>query len=61
MCLGADFVGVGRPIVYALIADKQAGLQNYFNLIQNEIKTSFVLGGINKIHQIKKLDLKTRF
>ena len=55
MCLGADFVGVGRPIVYALIADKQAGLQNYFNLIQNEIKTSFVLGGINKIHQIKRI------
>ena len=61
MCLGADFIGVGRPIVYALIADKKNGLQNYFNLIQEEIKTSFILGGINKIDQIRKLDLKTHF
>ena len=60
MCLGADFIGVGRPIVYALIADKKNGLQNYFNLIQKEIKTSFIFG-INKIDQIRKLDLKTHF
>jgi isopentenyl diphosphate isomerase/L-lactate dehydrogenase-like FMN-dependent dehydrogenase len=61
MSLGADFIGVGRPVVYALIANKSIGLQNYFDLMQDEIKTSFTLGGIDKINQIRKLNLKTHF
>ncbi len=59
--LGADFVAVGRPIVHALISDKNSGLDIYFKLMEEELKTACILSGVDKINNLKNIDLKTHF
>ena len=61
LALGADFVGIGRPIVHALISNKNFGLDTYFNLIEEEVKTACILSGVTKISHLNNLDLKTNF
>ena len=38
LCLGADFVGIGRPAIYGLILNGSNGVKNIFNILNNELK-----------------------
>lgn len=45
LALGARAVGVGRPVLWALAAGGQAGVERYFRLLGTEVANSLVLLG----------------
>ena len=52
LCLGADAVMLGRPWVYAMAAQGQAGIDNLLSVFKNEIKASMGLMGVNSIEEL---------
>ena len=52
LCLGADAVMLGRPWVYAMAAQGQAGVDNLLSVFKNEIKASMGLMGVNSIEEL---------
>lgn len=59
--LGADFIGVGRPIVYGLLYDKQKGVSQVLDLLYDELKTASILYGIKSYRDLKNSILKVNF
>ncbi len=53
LCLGADFVGIGRPAIYGLILNGSNGVKNIFNILNNELKTSMQNGGFKNFKDCK--------
>ena len=45
MCLGADLVGIGRPVIYGLICDGSRGVINIFKILEQELITGMKNGG----------------
>lgn len=45
LCLGADFVAIGRPAIHGLICDNHKGVESVFNILNDEIRTSMINGG----------------
>jgi isopentenyl diphosphate isomerase/L-lactate dehydrogenase-like FMN-dependent dehydrogenase len=58
LCLGADFVAIGRPAIHGLICDSNKGVEKIFNILNNEIKTSMINGGFKNKLSFKKERLK---
>ncbi len=54
LCLGADFVGVGRPAMYGLICGGHLGVMEVFNTLNNELKTAMINGGFKNIKSFRK-------
>ena len=52
LALGADFVLIGRPFLYAMAADGYAGLQQVIELIRNQIDISLAQLGCVDINDI---------
>ena len=52
LALGAQFVFVGRPLLYAAVAGGQAGVQRALTLLQDEINRDLALLGIRSISEI---------
>jgi len=52
LALGADAVMLGRPFVYALAADGQAGVANLLDLIAREMRVAMTLTGATAIKDI---------
>jgi L-lactate dehydrogenase (cytochrome) len=52
LALGAQFVFVGRPMLYAAIAGGQAGVQRALTLLKDEIDRDLALLGIRSIREI---------
>jgi L-lactate dehydrogenase (cytochrome) len=52
LALGADFVFIGRPFLYAMGADGYAGLQQMVELIRSQIDISLAQLGCNDINDI---------
>ena len=52
LALGAHFVWVGRPFLYAAIAGGEAGVQRAITLLQAEIDRDLALLGIRSISEI---------
>jgi L-lactate dehydrogenase (cytochrome) len=52
LALGAKFVFVGRPMLYAAIAGGQAGVQRALTLLKDEIDRDLALLGIRSIREI---------
>ena len=47
-CLGADFVGIGRPAIHGLICNGSGGVESIFNILNSELQTSIINGGFKK-------------
>ena len=57
MCLGADFVGVGRPAIHGLINNGHTGVSDIFKILKNELLTGMINGGFKNLKSFKKLRL----
>ena len=53
LCLGADYVGIGRPAIHGLISDGNIGVQNIFKILNNELITSMTNGGFKDFSEFK--------
>lgn len=53
IALGADFVFVGRPFLYAAAIGGQAGVQHAINLLATEIDQDMGLMGINSLEEME--------
>src|ERR1700694_1586057 len=49
LALGADFVWIGRPFLYAAIAGGEAGVQRAISLLRDEVNRDLALLGIRSI------------
>lgn len=58
LCLGAHYVGVGRPALYGLINAGHEGVKKTFSILNSELKTSMSNGGFKNIREMKKDRLK---
>ena len=47
MCLGANYVGIGRPAIFGLIVNGHKGVENIFKILENELFTSMINGGFD--------------
>lgn len=61
LCLGADFIGIGRPIAYGLIAGKFSGVDFVINNLINEFKSAMKLAGISNLDEIRSVVTKNNF
>ncbi len=52
LALGADFVFIGRPFLYAMGADGYAGLQQMIELIRSQVDISLAQLGCTDINDI---------
>ncbi len=52
LAMGADFVMLGRPILFALGAGGAAGLNSFFNHLEEDVKSVMAQIGVTNIHQI---------
>ncbi len=52
LALGADYVMIGRPLMYAIGADGEQGLQRIVEIIKEELSTTLGLVGLNDINDI---------
>ena len=57
MCLGADFVGIGRPAIHGLINNGHKGVSNIFEVLKNELLSCMINGGFKNLKSFKKLRL----
>ena len=60
LALGAQFVFVGRPLLYAAVAGGEAGVQRALTLLRDEVDRDMALLGIRSIGEISS-DLVRRF
>lgn len=54
LALGADFVAIGRPIIYALTADRKIGVDKILELFSHEFKSTMRICGCKEIKDINK-------
>ena len=53
LCLGADFVGIGRPVLHGLILNGYRGVADIFNILNSELKVSMENGGFKNFNDCK--------
>lgn len=54
LCLGADYVGIGRPAVYGLICGGYEGVSKIFKILNEEMHTAMVNGGFSNLKSFTK-------
>mgnify|MGYP006106830753 CR=1 FL=1 len=59
--LGADFVGIGRPIAYGMIADSKTGIDTVLSNLISEFTAAMRMAGISSLDQIKNIETIKRF
>ena len=52
LCLGADGIGVGRPVLHALAAFGEDGVARMLQLLQDELKGCFEQCGVQRVAEI---------
>lgn len=45
LCLGADFVGIGRPAIFGLFLNGKHGVKDVFDILNSEFHSSCINGG----------------
>jgi len=61
LSLGADYVAIGRPIIYGLIANSNIGVSRVLELFMNELKISLRLCGFEKISELSNKNIINNF
>ena len=59
--LGADIVGIGRPVIYSLILAGNKGVSHMLELLREEIETAMINSGSATINDISKKNIKLNF
>lgn len=54
LCLGADYVGIGRPAMYGLICRGSEGVHKIFKILNEEMHTAMINGGFNNLKSFSK-------
>ena len=54
LALGADFVFIGRPFLYAVALGGEAGLRHAVGLLRDEIDRNMAMLGISELGQLKR-------
>jgi 4-hydroxymandelate oxidase len=54
LALGARAVGIGRPILWALAADGEAGVAHYLSLLTSDLATAMVLCGRSSLAEVDR-------
>jgi (S)-2-hydroxy-acid oxidase len=54
LALGADFVWIGRPVLWGLAYNGQAGVELCLKLLADEIKLCMGLAGVTKVSEINQ-------
>ncbi len=54
LCLGANFVAVGRPAIHGLISNGSKGVEKIFAVLKDELKTAMINGGFKNKGSFKK-------
>lgn len=54
LALGADFVWIGRPVLWGLAYKGQVGVELCLSLLAEEIKLCMALAGVVKVSEISK-------
>jgi L-lactate dehydrogenase (cytochrome) len=54
LALGAKFVFVGRPLLYAAAIGGEAGVQHAIGLLSQELSRNMALLGINSLEEMKR-------
>ena len=53
LALGADFVFIGRPFLYAIAVGGEHGAQHVINLLRSELMTDMALVGVNSPKEMR--------
>ena len=61
LALGADFVMIGRPLMYAIGADGAKGLRKIIEIIKEELSTTLGLVGLTDINEINSEIIAKKF
>ena len=59
--LGADIVGIGRPVIYSLILAGNKGVSHMLALLREEIETAMINSGAANINDVSKKNIKLNF
>lgn len=54
LALGADFVLIGRPVLWGLAYKGQDGIETVYNILEREFSRTMALAGVTKIADIGK-------
>jgi len=60
LALGAQFVFVGRPFLYAAAIGAQAGVRHGIGLLRDEIERDMALLGITKLAEMTRERIRLR-
>jgi 4-hydroxymandelate oxidase len=52
LALGARAVGVGRPVLWALAVDGEAGVDHYLSLLASDLASAMVLSGRSSLSEV---------
>ena len=58
LCMGAHFVGIGRPALYGLVNGGNEGVKKTFSILNSELKSAMINGGFKNLNDMKKERLK---
>ena len=58
LCLGADFIGIGRPAIHGLICHGKVGVKNIFDILNSELLTAMTNGGFRDFSECKTSRIK---
>lgn len=53
LCLGANYVGIGRPVMYGLINNGSNGVSQIFQILKSELKSAMYNGGFKSYKDMK--------
>ena len=54
LALGADLCFIGRPVLWGLAYDGQAGLELLLEILENELRLAMGLAGVRNLKEITK-------
>lgn len=54
LALGADFVHVGRPALWGLAYNGQAGVETVMHILERELSRTMALAGVRRVSEITK-------
>jgi (S)-2-hydroxy-acid oxidase len=60
IALGADAVLIGRPVLWGLSFDAQAGVETVLNIFERELSRAMALAGVSKLAELDKSYLGVR-
>jgi len=58
LCLGADFVAIGKPALCGLINEGSLGVKTTFSILKNELRTAMINSGFKNLTNMRKNRLR---